>query len=312
MKTPDVPVGAECGSRRGPKLMNQGHVFVVLGRIGSLAADACIIPTDRDFTVEAYWNHVIDPDRFDPEAHRPAGWSKKGWGRSSYRDDIWFLDVYDDSAEGPDSFERLRRLLQDIARRRLVSSSKGRPLPLVLVPLIGTRGGGKNHQRGAVVSRLLETCNDFVARHPIDVAVVTPNRSAFSALQHRRTRQSEQSFPGINREKARHIGGLAADNSLALFIGAGTSVPAGLPSWEQLLDKLAARAALSEPVRASFDTLTSLDQAELLHIQLGDTLQQAVVDALDTGAHSRPALAHALLASLGAENAVTTNYDQFL
>lgn len=37
----------------------RGHVFVALGRIRTLAADAVVIPTDRDFKVEPQWHQAL-------------------------------------------------------------------------------------------------------------------------------------------------------------------------------------------------------------------------------------------------------------
>lgn len=288
----------------------KGHVFVALGRIGTLAADAVVIPTDHPFTVERQWYDALGvTDRADVDQHRPAEWQERGWGRSPHRADTWFLDVIDATGGTEDSFGRLRDLLHDLAVAIPTSTIKNRPFPLFLVPVIGVGAGGKDAQRGKVVSRLLEVCTEFTGSHAADVAIVTPNRAAYSALQHRRARLTEAAFPDVDVTQARRIGELASQKSLALFIGAGASVPAGLPSWDDLLANLLAQTKLTDAVRAGFKELSAIDQAELLHGQLGDKMQELVRQSLVQTPPARPALAHALLAALQAEAAVTTNYD---
>lgn len=290
--------------------LTPGHVFVALGRIGTLAADAVVIPTDGPFRVEPHWYDAIGVEnRADTLQHRPAGWQERGRGRSPHRPDTWFLNVYDTPGSIEDSFGRLGQLLRDLAGAIPSSTIKNRPLPLFLVPVIGVGAGGKDAQRGEVVERLLKVCTDFTGSNAADVAIVTPNRAAYSALQHRRARSTEAAFPGVNVAEAKRIGELASEKSLALFIGAGASVPAGLPSWDDLLLELMKHTKLTDAVRAGFKKLSAIDQAELLHSELGDTMQELVRQSLEQTPPARPALAHALLAALQAEAAVTTNYD---
>ena len=92
-----------------------------------------------------------------------------------------------------------------------------------------------------------------------------------------------------------------------MFIGAGTSIPAGAPSWQELLETLTQEASLSEEIRKGFNELSPLDQAELLHGRLQEQLGLAVQREVDG---FKPALSHVLLANLGCQGAVTTNYDR--
>lgn len=80
---------------------------------------------------------------------------------------------------------------------------------------------------------------------------------------------------------------------------------AGLPAWKDLL-KLVARGC---ELPADFDRLGPLDQAEYLAGLLGpEQLNARVVDCIERPI-PKVALAHAFLVSLGAKEAVTTNYD---
>lgn len=288
--------------------MATGHVFVVKGAIGKVVADAAVVSTDKVFKVEPYWHEVVTSEKpFVADRHRPEGWSEAGWGRDATGAKTWFLDVTAERTGGHDAFGRLGLLLANIASANLTSQVKGRPLPLVVLPVIGTKGGGFSQARGSIVDQLLLACREFVANNPIDVAIVAKSPASYAALQHTRRGQAASYFGEVDLEAAGQLGQSARDGSLALFIGAGTSIPAGAPSWEGLIKVLAEEADLGEDVRGGFGGLSPLDQAELLHSrlgkQLGETVKTQVVGL-------RPALSHVLLANLNCQGAVTTNYDR--
>lgn len=281
---------------------------MVQARIGEFLADAVVVSTDRFFTVEPHWHLVVAPGGdFDPVAHRPSGWDVDGWGRSEVSERVWFVDVtrgYDEAGDRP--FERLGAALRAVAAANLPTLVKGRPLPLVAVPVIGVGRGGRGHRRGEVIDQLLRVCRDSTS-HGIDVVVVTTTASTHAALQHQRRRSPETYHPGTEVRSAERLGRLAQEGSLALFMGAGVSVPAGAPSWRDLIDRLGERAGLDHSMIESFARLSPLDQAELLGQMLGqDALASMISDEIG---RRRPALGHVLLAALGCKNAVTTNYD---
>lgn len=288
--------------------MATGHVFVIKGWIGKLVADASIVSTDSLFWVEPGWHRVVVSDkRFEASRHRPLNWDETGWGRDAAGSANWFLDVTAERTGGLDRFERLNRLLTEVAAARLTPRVKGRPLPLAVLPVIGIEGGGFGRERGSVIDRLLRVCLNFVVDNAIDVAIVAKDPASYAALQHRRRSCDVDYFGDVDLEAVRQIGRSARDGSLALFIGAGTSIPAGAPSWEGLLEVLAREADLGEDVRAGFGGLSPLDQAELLHSRLGERLGE-IVKAQVFGL--TPALSHVLLANLNCQAAVTTNYDR--
>lgn len=289
-----------------------GHVFVVRGKIGHLVADARIVSTDYDFKVEPYWFDVIGVrDKSEAAEHRPADWDQHGWGPSARRksDGWWFLDVTGRKLDGQDQFARLTALLTRIADDGLKSGVEGRPLPLVVLPVIGTKGGGLSYCRGEVVRRLLDTCGSFVADHAVDIAIVAASPAAYGALQQRRRQTAIAYFPNEDLQAASWLGNRASNGSLALFLGAGTSVPAGAPSWDSLILKLIEKAGFEPALETSFHKLGAIDQAELLHQELPDTqLGESVASIIKP--IKQPAIAHLLLAALNCESAVTTNYDK--
>lgn len=288
--------------------MTEGHVFVVQGKIGQVVADAAVVPTDASFSVREYWREAIAPEGdLSVEKHKPQQWSSTGWGRSRANAPVWFINVTSDRIDDRDAFDRLGEVLKDIGGSQLEAHVKGRPLPLVVLPVISTAGGGSDHERGRVIDRLLEVCLDLVAEHRIDAAIVTPDPASYAALQHRRRESVGRYFGNLDLEPARRLGTEAREGSLALFIGAGTSIPAGAPGWETLLEGLSKKAELSEAVLNSLGKLNPLDQAELLQQNFPrKSLGTAVKDLIKV---KQPAIAHTLLAALGCQAAVTTNYD---
>lgn|GEM_PF-3001223 len=97
----------------------------------------------------------------------------------------------------------------------------------------------------------------------------------------------------------------AREGSLVLFVGAGVSVGAGLPTWRDLLSPLAAE------VGADPKTDDPLDIAQWSVIRHGrSTLLGHVQTAI--GCARQPGALHSALARIPAPVVFTTNYDQLL
>lgn len=294
--------------------MGTGHVFVIQGLLEHLDCDAVIVPSDERFVIEPDWDAVVGrSDGADGAGLRPAGWATKRFGRA--RDcgacapplPTWFIDAtwfegQDATTAAQDLAGRLAATLHEIAAAG-IAPRHDRPHPLVAVPALGTGGGGFNEIRGLLIDLLLETCQDVVSTTAVDVAVVAKHPADYSAFQEvRRRRPSpERDLDPELQEAAGRIAGAARRGELALFLGAGVGVAAGLPSWSELLARLERRADVP------LDDLAPLDRAELLRRELGEGFGQAVIEEL-SGA-DRYALTHATLAALGCTEVVTTNYD---
>ena len=286
-----------------------GHVFVVQGRFQALVKDAVVVTTDASFTLEEHWRPVLGGA--DPARLRPEGWAEGGrsFGHAPGRRDLWFLDV---AHEADDSCERLMEALggalEAIAASGLEASA-GRALPLVAVPVPGIGGGGFRERAGAVIAALLQTLDDVVTHHDLDVVVVATTPAQLAAMQQERRRRPSWRLAPELLATAEAIGAAAASGHLALFLGAGVSVPAGLPSWAGLVEEmrsLAVQRGADIPAER-FRTLDVLDQTELLRHVLGDDLERLLVQRFQP---DTPALSHALLANLGCHEVVTTNYDR--
>ncbi|UMG93546.1 SIR2 family protein [Nocardioides sp. TF02-7] len=279
-----------------------GHVFVLHGRIESVVHDYAIVPTWRDFDVRPYWHPVVGTD--DVGRLRPDGWPGEGYGRAPGDDRVWFVDVGVQRGSGPEVvLERAVAVIAEIAAGS-PAPGRNRRKPVVAVPVLGIEGGGLGARRGEVVRQLLEALAAAAAEHDVDVALVTPDPAVYGAAQHLRRQTSSWPLPARQLRKAQELGTLAAQGQLALFMGAGVSIPAGVPPWRQLLDRLAADAGVD--AGEGFGALAPLDQAQYLNDAIPD-LGRAVAKIVREAAV--PSLSHGFLASLRCREAVTTNYD---
>ncbi|GAA1915476.1 SIR2 family protein [Nocardioides marmoribigeumensis] len=279
-----------------------GHVFVVHGRIENLTHDVAVLPTSTKFSFRPYWHPILSTNT---EQWRPDGWPAAGFARAKGRDDIWFVNVGGRSSHGADALvDRSVGALRDIAATR-PTPSRNRTKALVAFPVIGIEGGGLGQERGDVVRRLLPALTEAARELDLDIALVTPDSSVYAAAQHLRRQASSWALPENQIREAERLGEIARSGGLALFMGAGVSIPAGLPTWGGLLAQLAERHRVD--TSGKFQKLSGLDQAQYLHNHV-ENLGMDVCSIVETV--RTPALGHALLASLGCAEAVTTNYDR--
>lgn len=272
-----------------------GHLFVVHGRVEDLVHDAAIVPVDGRLDFNDSWRPLLGEF---PEA--PARWSE-GWGQ--VRRDVWIVQVGD--GDYNKVLERLGKVLDDVEKRQLTPAGR-RLMPLVALPVLGIRLGGHRHEQGHVLRRLVDFASQRVEHHPVDIALVTPEASVYAAAQFARHDHPAPLSPA-SEQLAERLGTRAKRDELALFLGAGVSIPAGLPSWEGLLAKLTK--GLTADKAADVAKLESpTDQAELIQLAIPDEFQSRVSRVVSR--RSRPGLLHALLAGMDVRRAVTTNYDR--
>ena len=270
-----------------------GHVFVVHGRMESVLHDGALVPTDDEGTLESYWQPLVGTNPLPVERLRAVGWARLADTAT------WMVSVADPRALSLEEIltrgcQALRSVAEALSATRPVG---GRGLPRIAVPFLGLGGTGYGSSSGNVIVRLLDWASDQADQLGIDIVLVNPSPSVYAAAQYERGRRLE----GRSRSEAADLGRLIRDKRVALFFGAGVGIPAGLPSWDQLLARLGADIDES-------GSLGATDRAELIEQSYGSAFKSRVAGIISS-AHT-PSLVHALLASLDIREAVTTNYDR--
>ena len=291
----------------------RGHVFVVHADLRTLRCDHWLLPVDAGCSVSRSWwgtpswraiERHLPPAMTSDERVVEVPWtgSRRPWptnvagGRST--SELWLG-------------ESVRRFLQRASR---AGHALERARPLLAMPVVGTGYGGKRRRAGDVLRVVLPVVYDFVEQHAVDVVVVAWTEEDLAAVQAARRQvaqvRSVWPLPAELQERAIALGAQASRGELAVFFGAGVSVAAGLPTWEGLLDRLAARAGFREEERTELAQLGAPDRAQLIatrFAQQNRDIGREVRECLDTD--GEVGLPHAMLAGLPVAEFITTNYD---
>jgi len=145
--------------------------------------------------------------------------------------------------------EWLRQVFEDL-KDKLPRNGRGKHL--VALPLIGTGKGGASYSSGGMVLALLPALYKAANEYNYDIAIVSIKRSAFAAIQLERKRfcKKHNLWDGLLEESLRIEAGrlatLARKGKLVLFLGSGVSAGAGMPTWKELLVRLAQHAEMNE------------------------------------------------------------------
>lgn len=289
-----------------------GHVFLAHGNLTQLGCDAWLVPSGSLPTPGTAWRHTVAAE--GPPG-TPTSWTNTPglvipWSPINPDDPRpWVVKTTSASNSPAAKFVEPARQFLNIATAALTTPPRnGRAQPLLALPVTGAGNAGGSKQAGEIVKQLLPVLYEFVESHPIDVALVMKEGAQYAAAQAARAElHGERAWPDLDEAMRRQVDRLAhRADELVLFLGAGVSQAAGLPSWDGLLKTLAGPALGQDD---DFARLNALDQARLLKKRLapGQELGESV--AKHIGGCRHYALAHALLAALPAHEVITTNYD---
>ena len=289
-----------------------GHVFLVHGDLTKLSCDAWLVPSGTRPGPGTVWRHAASQT---PPPGTPSRWSQAqglvlsweplhpGGPRS------WVVCTFNHPDALPDEFVEAARQFLAVAAGSLGTPRDRRACPLLAMPVVGTGHAGGAEQAGRIVRHLLPALYEFTRDRLIDVALVMKDPAQYAAAQAVRSEAPvEAAWPELDDPLLARVDDLADRafrQELVLFLGAGVSQSAGLPSWDDLLRDLAGKDLADD---ADFKVLGALDRARVVQRRLpGDGhLGKAVADRIRAEHYS---LAHGLLAALPVQEVVTTNYD---
>ena len=209
-----------------------GHLFVVQGRMESLRHDAAVVPVGRSGIPNSRWSSLVGR-RLDP----PRYWETERWGvLEGIADHVSVVGVGGEFADPYDVIlDRCAAAIRNV-QTLLGATTPTRgtgTLPLVVAPVIGIGRGGYSDHRGTIVRQLVTRLHALASTEGVDIALVAPEAPVYAAAQYARQDLPSLLPEGLERS-ARELGEKAAHGQLALLMGAGVSIPAGLPSWPAL------------------------------------------------------------------------------
>ncbi len=170
-----------------------------------------------------------------------------------------------------------------------------------------------------MIRAMLEVLYEETRELDFDVVLMTSTTAALAASQSvRRQIASDGSEATADpwsdldqqlRDSADSLAAHAARGNLVLFLGAGTSAAAGLPTWATLLQSLATNAGMNADELKALERLPGIDRARIIQGRLiaeGLDMGKIIADQLRT---DQCPLADSLLAALPIREAATMNYD---
>lgn len=306
------------------------HLFITRGNIAHLACDAWLLSTGPERFLSSVWQRSISPEEFElwQQFHRGRGQRLTDERRvapldpepAMYQSRAWLTDVGGWAGKPVEWYLEGVRQFFDAVEAWFGASYTPlhrRERPLVALPLVGTGYGGASQIKGTITRRLISMLLEQAGRRPFDIVLVTFNDAALAAAQQTRLELLDDNpthvWADLDAHRLEHVEELAARarrGELVLFLGAGVSAGAGLPTWAELLANLATSAGIAESEQLLLGRMDMLDQARILAIRL-EARERRIGEAVrDQLQQTHYALAHSLLASLPVNEVATTNYDQ--
>jgi len=312
--------------------MTAPHVFVTMADIKQFACDAWLLPGNVEPHINVKWHdlpglleHIESLDSKDFQAGTQLTLPVTGWGGTV---GVPILAPVNQGTETSisqpkDGEEHLKDVVADFVRvgaeiarerRKAGLGLVGRERPLLAMPLFGADRGGYGKDKGKLVRDFLTVLREGSQTYEVDcVLVLFHDQKSYAMAQAiRRTEEGWFTFPTEQFAEVQRLAGHARAGKLVPFIGAGTSVSAGVPMWKGLLKQLAERAGIGAVDAENLVTskLDALDQAAYIQAVFPDDgprdFRHAIADIVRVPNY---ALGTSILASLQSEQAITMNYD---
>jgi hypothetical protein len=286
--------------------------------------DALLIPTGPEFHFSGSWAEYLGSTPFstrepadewgpgaivkDLEFRRPGGPAVyAGQVAVGYLSGATPRTMIGQAAAAAVAFVR------EASRLRPAHHRASQPVRLA-VPLVGTGFSGLGQITGDLVRPVVDGLQAAAAEFGADVILCIVDDRDWSAVQWVRSAKEPEAvwrLPEGLRNQADVIADHVRSNNLVLFMGAGVGRDAGLPDWDGLLEDLAQFAGMSAEETAAIRSLDPRDRARLIERRADGVVGRAGLREFIAKRlrKERFGLSHALLASLGVSNAVTTNFD---
>jgi hypothetical protein len=304
-----------------------GHVFVSNCDITKLACDSWLVPTNKDKVVLDHWintpvkelgvgdgdfSKIAFPVNFGDECITAI---PKDWPDSAeYPMPVFTITASDEYQEIDWYSNSVTQFVEEYLKtsKRYLSF---RVRPLLAIPLVGTGSGGAVDRVASIIKAILICTQGLVIKYDVDIVITTLNSFHYGVCQMERKRLDKEfnywpELTGDQRASGKKIAEYANEGKLVLFLGAGVSAGAGLPSWGQLLDHLSNQANMSDDQKKALSQFNFLDQAEILKKELkklGIDMNREIAALLSS--KDIYSLAHTLISDWPVNEAVTQNYD---
>lgn len=305
----------------GVSRVSAGHLFIARCDVMRLRCDAWLLPSDDQGYVETPWFSTVG---LTGPGHLTE-WSDASdavvryWptDRDSAGAPLLFIGAVGvpfgqvvDTPGWIDHVVSVATAFVTLASAAITEPGDGLTKRIAL-PVIGTGHAGLADDAGALLGPLVSALEQSAREHGVDVVLCVVDDLLWSAAQHVRALDEGHSSWDLPRhliDLAHDLASHVRDGHLVLFLGAGISADAGLPSWTSLLRDIGTRLGIDDAQLEQVLSLDPRDAAAWLRRRADNpsALNELVRELLST---DRFGLTHALLASLRVEAAVTTNFD---
>ena len=317
--------------------MLQGHLFVLMGDIFHLQCTARVVSAEGGVRLVPgrVWRRPGLPTRPDEPLSPDAYFGRWTKGINppvgQPEPETWVVDVTDGRHSTPPKLcARICKLITTIIeedRKERANDPRGSRPPLhIALPFLGTGGAGAYDVRDHLLRLYLSDLGRIAQQEGVAISLVFNNtnlgKSGYATAQMLRQREIAQTFANHGGlESLENVRENLMSGRLAIFVGAGVSLSAGLPGWAKLLRHLHRQIEKKSQAKVpSWEELHSLDPllcAELLQslwpvADPADRCQAMSLAIQELVRAPRYGLLHALIAGLPVQDYVTTNYDDLL